>query len=175
MQNDRWIDRRSIRHFIPFLLLIIVSTGVSAQNKHSRETLYPTYKGLVMAGYQGWFIQKDGKMYTDPAKIKIDMWPDMREYKKSYPTGFRYADGTTATFFSATDKSTIDLHFKWMKQYGIDGAFMQRFFDYTRLGSQRRGVFSKMLRDALEAASKYDRAIAVEYDLSGLKASGEDC
>ena len=175
MQNDYWIGRRLIRHLIPFLLLVIVSTGVSAKNKHAKETVYPTYKGLVMAGYQGWFVQENGRMYTDPAKIKIDMWPDMREYEISYPTGFRYADGSTATFFSATDKSTIDLHFKWMKQYGIDGVFMQRFFDYTRLGSQRREVFSRMLTNALEAASRYERAIAVEYDLSGLRASGEDC
>jgi len=175
MQNDLQIGRRLIRHLIPFLLLVIVSTGVSAKNKHAKETVYPTYKGLVMAGYQGWFVQENGRMYTDPAKIKIDMWPDMREYEISYPTGFRYADGSTATFFSATDKSTIDLHFKWMKQYGIDGVFMQRFFDYTRLGSQRREVFSRMLTNALEAASRYERAIAVEYDLSGLRASGEDC
>ena len=23
--------------------------------KHSQETSYPSYKGLIMAGYQGWF------------------------------------------------------------------------------------------------------------------------
>jgi hypothetical protein len=175
MQRNPWIRGQFMRHFIPICFLLFAATGMLAQNRHVKETLYPTYKGLVMAGYQGWFIQKDGKMYTDPSKIKIDMWPDMREYEKTYPTGFRYADGTTATFFSASDKSTIDLHFKWMKQYGIDGAFMQRFFDYTRPGSQRREIFSTMLSNALEAASKYDRAIAVEYDLSGLRASGEDC
>jgi hypothetical protein len=174
MKKDHWTWRRLIRHIIPFLLLVI-ATVLSAQNKHSKETLYPTYKRLVMAGYQGWFIQKDGKMYSDPSQIKIDMWPDMKEYESSYPTGFNYADGSTATFFSATDKSTIDLHFKWMKQYGIDGVFMQRFFDYARRGSSRREVFARMLGDALEAASKYGRALAVEYDLSGLKASGEDC
>lgn len=31
------------------------------------------------------------------------------------------------------------------------------------------------LRHSFEAASKYDRAIAVIYDLYGLKATGEDC
>ena len=155
--------------------LLALTIGVSAQNKHFKTSAYPTYKGLVMAGYQGWFIQRDGKMHTDPTKIRIDMWPDMKEYKQSYPTGVKYADGTTATFFSATDKSTIDLHFKWRKQYGIDGVFMQRFFNYARPGTQQRKTYAKMLVDALDAASKYNRAIAVEYDLSGLKATGEDC
>ena len=32
-----------------------------------------------------------------------------------------------------------------------------------------------VMKYALEAASKYDRAIAVMYDLSGLAAQGEDC
>lgn len=154
--------------------LFIFNIGASAQNKHSKVTRYPTYKGLVMAGYQGWFIQKEGKMYPDAARIRIDMWPDMREYEKSYPTGLKFADGKTATFFSATDKSTIDLHFKWMKQYGLDGVFMQRFFNYTKPGPQRK-TYAGILKNALEAASKYERAIAVMYDLSGLKASGEDC
>jgi hypothetical protein len=165
--------KKQITILIAFFLAF--SIGASAQNKHSRTTKYPTYKGLVMAGYQGWFIQKDGKMYPNASSIRIDLWPDMSEYKQTYPTGLKYADGTTATFFSATDKSTIDLHFKWMKEYGIDGVFMQRFFNYARPGTQQRKIFSKMFSDALESASKYERAIAVEYDLSGLKATGEDC
>ena len=66
------------------------------------------------------------------------------------------------------------LHFKWMKDYGVDGVFVQRFVDYTR-GDQKNSVPNRILENALEAASKYDRAIAVMYDLSGLRRSGEDC
>ena len=51
---------------------------------------------------------------------------------------------------------------------------MQRFFDYTRPGS-KGGAPDRILGYALEAAQKYDRAIAVMYDLSGLKGNGEDC
>ena len=36
-------------------LLIFSSHAVNAQTKHGKTTKYPTYKGLVMAGYQGWF------------------------------------------------------------------------------------------------------------------------
>jgi hypothetical protein len=128
-----------------------------------------------MAGYQGWFrAPKDGIMYSDENKIRIDMWPDVSEYEKTYPTGLKLADGTTARFFSSEDKSTVDLHFKWMKQYGVDGVFMQRFFNAAKHESRHSGA-TNVLRNAMAAASKYQRAIGVMYDLSGLKASGEDC
>jgi hypothetical protein len=137
--------------------------------------MYPSYKGLIMAGYQGWFrAPEDGVMYPDETKVRIDMWPDVSEYEKTYPTGLKHADGSTARFFNSSDKSTIDLHFKWMKDYGVDGVFMQRFFGTTRPGrdGQRYGG---LLADALNAASVNNRAIAVMYDLSGLRASGQDC
>ncbi|GHT63786.1 hypothetical protein AGMMS50239_20340 [Bacteroidia bacterium] len=147
-----------------------------SQNKHSKTTLYPSYKGLIMAGYQGWFpVSSDGVMYKEEARVHIDMWPDVSEYEKTYPTGLKLADGSTARFFSSTDKSTIDLHFKWMKDYGVDGVFMQRFFGETKPGNRSNGYKTTVLKNALEAASKYQRAIGVMYDLSGLKGSGEDC
>ena len=102
------------------------------------------------------------------------MWPDVSEYEQTYPTGLKNADGSAARFFSSADKSTIDLHFKWMKEYGIDGVFMQRFFCNTRSSSSRSAT-TKVLKNAFEAESKNERAITVMYDLSGLKASGEDC
>lgn len=155
--------------------LFLISMGASGQNKHSKTTLYPSYKGLVMAGYQGWFrVPKDGLMYPDENKIHIDMWPDVSEYEKTYPTGMKLADGSAARFFNSSDPSTVDLHFKWMKQYGLDGVFMQRFFNNTKPEGPRSRT-TAVLRPAFEAASKYERAIAVMYDLSGLRASGEDC
>src|SRR5690606_30385796 len=95
------------------------------------------------------------------------------EYEKTYPTAFKNADGSTARFFSSVDKSTTELHFKWMKDYGVDGVFMQRFYDSAR-GGQRKKTEHTILQNAFEAASKYNRAIAMMYDLSGLR-PGEDC
>jgi len=159
-----------------FLVSLFIASTLFAQNKHSQSTKYPSYKGMVMAGYQGWFrLQKDGSMYPDENKVRIDMWPDVTEYEKTYPTGMKLADGSTARFFSSTDQSTVDLHFKWMKEYGVDGVFMQRFFNATRKTDERAAASNTVLKYALDAASKYERAIAVMYDLSGLKASGEDC
>jgi len=166
-------------YIIP-ILAVLVSTAAIAQSKHSSSTLYPTYNGLVMAGYQGWFrATGDGSSarhyaYGDENRSSIDMWPDVSEYEKTYETPFHQADGKKARFFSSIDKSTVDLHFKWMKDYGVDGVFMQRFFDDTR-DSNRKRESTTILQNALEAASRNKRAIAVMYDLSGLKANGEDC
>jgi hypothetical protein len=162
------------------VFLLFVTNSVMAQTKHYSATLYPSYDGLVMAGYQGWFrAAGDGSTarhyaYGDETRSSVDMWPDVSEYEKTYDTPLKLADGSIAKFFSSTDRSTVDLHFKWMQQYGVDGVFMQRFFDDTR-DAGRKKESSMILQNALETASKYKRAIAVMYDLSGLKGSGEDC
>lgn len=41
-----------------------------------------------MAG--GWFCTpKDGILYLDENKTKIDMWPNVLEYEKTYPSTFQ--------------------------------------------------------------------------------------
>jgi len=157
------------------VILLLGLIYVQAQTKHAKTTAYPSYKGLIMAGYQGWFnVPPSGVIYPDEAQVRLDMWPDVGEYEKTYPTGLKHADGSTARFFNSSDKSTIDLHFKWMREYGLDGVFMQRFFSRTRNEESRRSS-SVILNYALAAASANNRAIAVMYDLSGLRASGQDC
>jgi hypothetical protein len=157
------------------LILILLNFSCLSAKKHAASSQYMSYKGLVMAGYQGWFkVNKDSVIYPDEKNIRLDMWPDITEYQKTYPTGLKMANGSTARFFNSADASTIDLHFKWMKEYGVDGVFMQRFFNMTRPKGPRSETTS-VLKPAFVAASKYQRAIAVMYDLSGLKGNGEDC
>lgn len=161
-------------------LLCVNSLPAVTQTKHSNQTDYPTYQGLVMAGYQGWFrAEGDGSgaknySYGNEERTGIDMWPDVSEYEKTYETPFKLSNGQPARFFSSFDKSTVDLHFKWMQEYGVDGVFMQRFFNNAR-PENRDNAAATILKNAFEAASAYDRAIAVMYDLSGLRAKGEDC
>jgi len=147
--------------------------------------MFPSYEGRVMCGYQGWFrAEGDGSgegwvhygtnRKFGPANLHLDLWPDISEYTRTYPTAFTNADGATMRVFSSWDASTLDLHFQWLKEYGIDGVFMQRFFGVTRSeNSRRKGRV--ILGHALEASKKHGRAIAVMYDLSGLRANGEDC
>lgn len=168
----------NIKETIIVCFLCCFVCNLKGQNKHSKQTEYPSYKGLIMAGYQGWFrAEGDGTgtkrfAYGNENKSNIDMWPDVSEYQVTYNTPFKLDNGQPAKFFSSHDKSTVDLHFKWMKQYGIDGVFMQRFYSSVKDKDQ---ASLTVLRNAFEAASKYDRAISVMYDLSGLSATGEDC
>ena len=177
-----------MKHIFQFLVIVLIlSTGsVNGQRKHTPLSTYPSYKGLVMAGYQGWFRAEGDETGSgwghygrrgkfDPEHNTIDFWPDVSEYKKTYETEFLYPDGTPARVFSSVDKSTTELHFKWMKEYGVDGVFMQRFFGVTRNYKDSKKPQDIILRNAIEAARKNKRAIAVMYDLSGLKATGEDC
>lgn len=173
---------------INLMIVSFVFTGsvmLEAKTKHALNTSYPSSSGLIMAGYQGWFRGPgDGTnqgfghygtgRYFDENHCTIDVWPDVREYAKTYETPFMLASGERAKVFSSADRSSVDLHFKWMQQYGVDGVFVQRFFDYAR-GGRRSSVPNTILDYACDAASKYNRAIAVMYDLSGLRAEGEDC
>jgi hypothetical protein len=139
--------------------------------------LFPSYKGLVMAGYQGWFTaegdgagrgwhhyQKAGKF--EPGSASIDFWPEVSEYSKTYSTAFRYQSGESAKVYSPYDEESVDLHFQWMKEHGIDGVYMQRFVSEVK-GESGKKHFNKVLANALKASKKYSRAISIMYDLSG--------
>ncbi len=73
------------------ILLFLSGYCTNAENKHGKNTKYPSYKGLVMAGYQGWFrapgdgtnsgwghYGKDGK--SDNDHNTVDFWPDVAEW-----------------------------------------------------------------------------------------------
>lgn len=148
--------------------------------------LYKSYKGLVMAGYQGWFAaegdgsnrgwyhyQGHGGFY--PGNTNVDFWPDITEYTKRYKSPFRFADGSDAWLYSPWDEESVDLHFKWMKTYGIDGVHMQRFVgEIKSTNPSGKRHFNQVLTNALKAAKKYGRAISVMYDLSGCSSSDLD-
>lgn len=139
---------------------------------------YDSYKGLIMTGYQGWFnapgdgADKDWTHYQKngvfkPGHCTIDFWPDITEYERIYKTAFRYADGSPAYVFSSYDASTTDLHFKWMADYGIDGAFMQRFIHRITKPTVKNH-YHVVFESAMQAATKYNRAISIRYDLTGM-------
>ena len=91
----------------------------------------------------------------------------MDEYKKKYETSFKFEDGSPAYVFSSFDESTVDLHFKWMKQYGIDGVFMQRFFSVLT-SKNRLNHSDTVLQSAIKAANKYGIAICLMYDIGSM-------
>jgi hypothetical protein len=146
---------------------------------------YTAYKNLVMAGYQGWFGAEgdaSGRGWYHyknnscggflPGCASVDFWPDIKDYSKQYTSPFSFANGDNAKLYSPVDEETVDLHFKWMKDYGIDGVFMQRFVtEIKNTNTKGKAHFNKVLQNALTAANKYNKAICVMYDLSGCTSS----
>jgi hypothetical protein len=137
--------------------------------------------GRVMCGYQGWFrcegegsgrgwhhYAVDGRF--EPGHSHIEMWPDMREYgaDERHATSFRHADGTVAEVFSSTHPATVRRHFRWMREYGIDGVFLQRFATQTLNPTARAGQ-DRVLANCRAAAAAENRKWVLMYDLSGMK------
>jgi hypothetical protein len=160
------------RHF--FLLFgMVFSISIFSQEVVDPTTL----DNKIMAGYQGWFAAAgDGSGYgwihwsrgttPDASNITIDMWPDMREYDEDelFATHFVYPDFTPAGLYSAYTKKTVERHVKWMKDYGIDGVFVQRFLGST---ARRRDLRDTVLQNVRYGAEKYGRVFANMYDISG--------
>jgi hypothetical protein len=131
----------------------------------------------VLCGYQGWFRcpgdpAGQGWLHwarhpsrITPDTVTVEMWPDLSEYteaEKYRAPGFTYPDGRQAHLFSSAHPSTVQRHFQWMKQYGIDGAFVQRFL--VNLGNQS---FDRVLGHVRASAAQTGRVYAVCYDLTG--------
>lgn len=157
----------------------------AAQAQDAARAEKPTgLTGRVVTGYQGWFRAegdgsglgfqhyRKGKTF-EPGNCTIDLWPDLSEFgdDERFPTAFRYKDGGTAHVFSSIHPKTVDRHFQWMAEYGIDGAFVQRFG--THGAKERRDYRSlkfenRKLALCRDAAIRYGRCWVLMYDLSGL-------
>ncbi len=143
-----------------------------------------TLTGKVMCGYQGWFNcvgdganlgwthwARNRNRSFAPGNVTVDLWPDVSELDldQRYTTGFKHANGQAAEVFSSSDRKTVLRHFKWMQEYGIDGAFLQRFANGLQRASTLRQK-NNVLSHAREGARESGRLFAVMYDLSGLGA-----
>lgn len=137
--------------------------------------------GKVMCGYQGWFrVPSDGTNtgwhhYSPaqtfaPGMCAIELWPDVRELPSEdrVPTEFKHPDGSMAEVFSSVRSSTVNLHFQWMRDYGIDGVFLQRFAVETRDPRYRKPM-DTLLEACRVAAQNTGRCWSLMYDLSGIK------
>ncbi len=132
--------------------------------------------GKVMAGYQGWFMAAgDGSgagwrhwSRRKPAadNISFEMWPDLREYDADelFETSFKNSNGRTAGLYSAYTPKTVERHVRWMKDYGIDGVFVQRFIGEA---VNMRNVRDRVLNNVRAGAEQHGRVFANMYDISG--------
>jgi len=161
-------------------VLWVAFTSVSATPAPAAQAL----NSKVMVGYQGWFVSAtDGtglhwnhwsSTGQAPAPstsatntgLAFDLWPELTEYPVLYDTNLFYSNGKRAQLFSAYDAPTVDLHLKWMYQYGIDGLFLQRFVSELTDPATLKDR-NKVLMNVRASAEKYNRTFAVMYDISG--------
>lgn len=133
--------------------------------------------GKVTVGYQGWFACKgdgapiDGWWHwtqdwgrsPSPSNTGIKCWPDPREYTHTYPTAYgSLGNGQPATLFSSYDQQTVDTHFRWMREYGIDAAALQRFNPTGGEGPTRDAMAAKVR----SAAESNEVKFYVMYDVT---------
>lgn len=163
------------RSLTALLFLLAIACGVLRAEEPSRVDP-STMQGKVLCGYQGWFRTPGDGMGEGwrhwsrarriaPETLTFEMWPDMTEYgddEKFAVPGFSYPDGTQAHLFSSVHPATVDRHFRWMAEYGIDGAFLQRF-----LVDMHNPACNKVLANVRASADKHGRVFAIGYDMSG--------
>jgi len=175
-------------------LVLILCSVVLAKSDGIKTTVMAndnySLVGKVMCGYQGWFnCPKDGTSrgwvhwskdkgsdasFT-PATCHVDIWPDMNDMgadEKYEAAGFD-VNGIHYKVFSSHNRNTVLRHFRWMRDYGIDGVYLQRFVNETKDQNSTNTSFTDrndILSYCKDAANMYDRKYAVMYDLSGIKA-----
>ena len=151
-----------------------------------------TLTGKVMCGYQGWFRaatdgeKQDWKHYRNqtskqfkPGEAGIEFWPDLTEFAahERFDTEFRHANGSVAQVFSSAVRDTVVRHFKWMREYGIDGVFVQRFATEVtspnggRADNDESRSVNRVLQHCRAGANRHGRTYAVMYDLTSMSAA----
>ena len=150
-----------------FILFLACSLhGADLQNK-------------VLLGYQGWFhCPGDGwppnswsswaRGIPGPGTLTVDMYPDLTELAAAEGCAVPglTIGGKQAYLYTAWNRETVLRHFRWMKQYGLDGVLVQRFVGNI---ARDRASGDVVLKNVMAGAAASGRVFAIEYDISGGK------
>ncbi|KAJ3558848.1 hypothetical protein NP233_g11416 [Leucocoprinus birnbaumii] len=142
---------------------------------------------LIWPGHQGWSGWYDQHI-PDMERPGFDIWPDMSSYSPSelYPVpGVTNSLNEQMHLFSSRNPVTVQRHasldsaplyvdnphhrhFRWMREYEIDGALLHRWASDLLVGREN---ILKLRDDILDnvraAAEKEGRVFAIEYSFSG--------
>ena len=166
------------------LVDVVTSEPLPPPPPHSQVDA-STLEGKLLFGYQGWFdtpasgAPKEGWTHwsgpngPNATNSTFDLWPCTDELppRSCHPTPeltSRAASkkGQALQLFSSYPNSTADVHFRWMREYGLDGVFVQRFVNGISPGLDRDKKDGVLLH-ALRAAEANGRVLSVMYDISG--------
>lgn len=138
---------------------------------------YSEFTGKSVAGYQAWFktgTTATGWVHwssgTPPAQYKtnFEIYPDVSEYLDAdlAPTALaNLGNNQPSKLFNSPNQGVIDTHFKWMKEYGIDGAAVQLFI--TNIGNAIIKSPASVANKIKESAESNQRIFYICYDISG--------
>ena len=140
-----------------------------------------TLEGKLVMGYQGWFGAPGDGSRSDrwrhwsrgatPAagNLTFDAWPDLTELAADelHATDLRFADGSVAGLYSAYDRRTVDHHFRWMRETGVDGVMLQEFVVELGEGTASREFRDGVTDNVRASAEAHGRVFAIMYDISG--------
>jgi len=175
-----------MKNSFPCVLLCFCAVAGSGR---AATPLHPSLDGRVMCGYQGWFRTPD-----DPAKAgwrhyvrqRDGVWSPLTDYlpdvSEAAPAErarlpLACADGGVAEGVSSDSRATVSRHFGWMRQYGLDGAFVQRFptdmYRRDLTPAPFRDSADRVLGYCRDAAAENGRSYALMFDLSGLDTNAD--
>ena len=157
-------------------LCIVLFTGTSVMATSPAGDVV----GKVVVGYQGWWSCKgDGSPLNSWGHMNLEMWPDVREYTETFSgCPFQQAgvtepaftgtlgNGQPAKMFSSYSQQTMNTHFLWMQQNGIDCAALQIFSSYIRTGGTLLAFHTGVAQHMMSAAETYGRKFYIMYDVS---------
>ncbi len=134
-----------------------------------------TLDNKVLIGYQGWFTcPEDGsgrwthwsRGAPSAGTLTVELYPDLTELdpdEQCTVPGMTIA-GKPAYLFSSRNRKTVSRHFRWMREYGLDGVLVQRF---VGLIPRMHADGDVVLKNIMAASKESGRTFAIEYDISG--------
>ena len=165
------------------VLVVVFAVSAGLQAVASDVVDATSLRGKVVCGYQGWFRcpgdtanlgwvhWSRNRRHITPQSLTFEMWPEMSEYGpgERFPApGFTYPDGRQAELFSSDNAAVVLRHFQWMRDYGIDGAFLQRFLVGLPGGPGAVHYESnlRVLHHVADAAKETGRVWGISYDIA---------
>ena len=147
---------------------------------------YSEFTGKSVAGYQVWFeagnatsgwVHWSGNVPPMANKLKFEIYPDVSEYAETdlaLTALANLGNGSLSKLFTSANKTVIDKHFQWMKDYGIDGVAVQRFIG--GIGGTIINSPSAASLKIKQAAEATGRIFYICYDISssGMAATWSD-
>jgi len=170
--------KKAIAALLSSLIMLGVAVRVEGQTGSPNLLVvdHETLTGKLVVGYQGWFsCPKDSRSeewrhWFRENRVTVDMLPDVSELDKTElcVTPWIGRDGKQIYLFSSQNSATVDRHFAWMQQYGIETVALQRFAQELN-APPRRGQLDTLLRNVKNGAEMHGRSFYLEYDVTGVQ------